>query len=171
VLNLRICAFALAIVFAASPAVAAKVGQAAPPFTLTTFEGEVVALESLRGKVVVLNYWATWCGPCRAELPELDMYKRRHRNADLVIYAVETSSAPKGKLKPLASVLSFPMVTRVKGGGYGKIGGYVPTNYVIDKAGIVRHAKAGAFTAASLEALVTPLLREPAPQSEAAATP
>ena len=149
---------------AATPALAAKVGQAAPDFTVTTFDGRKVALEELRGKVVVLNFWATWCGPCRVELPELDAYVRRHRSDDLVIFAVTTEgSVPAYKLRPLAAAVSFPMATRIKGRGYGLVKGAVPTNYVIDKSGVVRLATAGAFDAQSLESIVTPLLKEPAP--------
>lgn len=152
-------------------ACAAKVGEPAPPFTLTTFDGEIVTSESLRGKVVVLNYWATWCGPCRVELPELDTYKRRRRGADLAVFAIEISGMRRGKLTPLASVLSFPMVSKLKGKGYGTIKGAVPTNYVIDKAGVVRYARAGAFNSAALEALVTPLLAHPVPQVATATSP
>jgi cytochrome c biogenesis protein CcmG/thiol:disulfide interchange protein DsbE len=171
--SLRTCVLALAILFAAGPALAGPkvVGQPAPPFTLTTYDGEQVTLDQLRGKVVVLNYWATWCAPCRVELPELDTYMRRHRSAGVVVYAVEVSGVPRSKLTRLADVVSFPMVSRLKGKGYGKIRGAVPTNYVIDRAGVIRHADAGAFTAGSLEAIVTPLLREPAPKEAAAAAP
>ena len=166
---LRSCVLALALLGAGAPAVAAtKVGDRAPPFTLVTYDGEQVTLEQLRGKVVILNYWATWCGPCRVELPELDTYMRRHRNAGLALYAIEISGVPKHKLGRLASVVSFPMVSRVKGRGYGRLKG-VPTNYVIDRAGVVRHAQAGAFTQAALEKIVTPLLMEPAPKQDVAA--
>jgi cytochrome c biogenesis protein CcmG/thiol:disulfide interchange protein DsbE len=156
---------AASLLLTASPALgAAKVGQPAPDFTVKTFDGRKIALSELRGKVVILNYWATWCGPCRVELPELDAYMRRHRGADLVIFAVATeNSVPESKLRPLAGAISFPMVTRIKGGGYGLVKRAVPTNYVIDKGGVVRVAQAGAFSAPNLEAIVTPLLAEPAP--------
>jgi cytochrome c biogenesis protein CcmG/thiol:disulfide interchange protein DsbE len=166
---LRSCVFALALLASAAPAVAAtKPGDKAPPFTLTTYDGEQVTLDQLRGKVVILNYWATWCGPCRVELPELDAYMRRHKDAGLVVYAVEISGVPKGKLTRLADLVAFPMVQRVKGRGYGRLNG-VPTNYVIDRNGVVRHAKAGAFTRAALEQIVTPLLMEPEPKTVAVA--
>lgn len=165
-------AVALAIVSSATPAFAAKVGQPAPDFTLTTYEGQQVTLESLRGKVVVLNYWATWCAPCRLELPELDKYMRRHRTSPVAVYAVTIdNTVPYSRLKFLGDTLVFPLIQKVKGGSYGTIGGAVPTNYVIDKAGVVRYAKAGAFDARSLEAIVTPLLAETPVQTIAAAAP
>jgi len=162
-----------AALLAAGPAAAKPpgVGDPAPEFTLKTFDGEMIPSSSLRGKVVVLNYWATWCGPCRVELPELDNYMRRHRKAPLAMYAVATEgSVPQYKLRPLASVLSFPMVAKMKVKGLGVMKG-VPTNYVIDKRGVIRYAKAGAFDERSLEAIITPLLAEPAPEVVAAAQP
>jgi cytochrome c biogenesis protein CcmG, thiol:disulfide interchange protein DsbE len=165
-------AVALAVVLSASPAVAASVGKPAPDFTLTTYEGQQITLESLRGKVVVLNYWATWCGPCRQELPELDKYMRRHRAAPVAVYAVTIdNTVPYSRLKFLGDTLVFPLIQKIKGGRYGTIGGAVPTNYVIDRAGVVRYAKAGAFDARSLEAIVTPLLADVPVQTIAAAAP
>jgi cytochrome c biogenesis protein CcmG, thiol:disulfide interchange protein DsbE len=150
---------------------AAKEGRPAPKFVIVTYEGEQVPFESLRGKVVILNYWATWCAPCRNEIPEIDRFVRRHRGAPLAVYAITLdSNVPYSRLRFLGDTLKFPLVEKLKGGGYGTIKGAVPTNYVIDKAGVVRYAKAGAFTAASIEALVGPLLTEPEPTA-AAATP
>ena len=163
---------ALAMLLAASPVMTAKVGKPAPDFTVTTYEGEQVSLESLRGKVVILNYWATWCAPCRLELPEMDKYVRRHRGAPLAVYAVTIDNAvPYSRLRFLADTLAFPLIERLRGGRYGTIGGAVPSNYVIDKAGVVRYAKAGAFTAKSVEAVITPLLSEVPAQTMAAAAP
>ncbi len=146
------------------------VGDAAAPFTLRTFSGTEVMLADLRGEVVVLNYWATWCGPCRAELPAMDAYVRAHPARGLRIFAVATEdSVPPYQLKPLAAALSFPLVKSFRSAGYGIIGNGVPTSYVIDRRGILRYAKAGAFDAASFDALITPLLAEPAPPPAPAA--
>jgi thiol-disulfide isomerase/thioredoxin len=141
----------------------AKVGRPAPPFTVTTFDGRRVTREDLAGKVVVLNFWATWCAPCRIELPMLDRYLRDHPDGDLQLFAVTTEgSVPDSALRPLARQLSFPLATRISGHGYGPLDA-IPTNYVIDRAGIVRWAKSGAFTEDSLGAVVGPLLAARAP--------
>ena len=162
----------LAILLAPTTALAAKVGKPAPPFEVTTYDGQKVSLESLRGKVVILNYWATWCAPCRVEMPQIDTYIRRHRTAPLAVYAVTIdNTVPYTRLKFLADTLAFPLVQKLKGNGYGTIKGAVPSNYVIDKAGVVRYARAGAFSLKDLEQTVTPLLSEPDVTPGASALP
>jgi thiol-disulfide isomerase/thioredoxin len=158
-----VLAGAAASFMATLAAAAPKVGQPAPPFTAVTFDMKTIALADLRGKVVVLNYWATWCAPCRVEIPMMDAYVRKH-SADLVIFAIATeNSVPGYKLRPLADALSFPLIKRLVGRGYGTIGQSVPTNYVIDRTGVLRLAKAGAFDEAGFDALIGPLIAEPPP--------
>lgn len=150
---------------AASPAVAAspKVGAPAPEFHATTLDGERISLEDFRGQVLVINFWATWCGPCKRELPLLDGFLAVNKHHGLRVIAVTTeNSAPVRYLKPLQKVLHFPLARNFRG-GYAPIGGAVPTNFVIDRAGRVRFAAAGAFDLDQLNALLIPLLREPAP--------
>lgn len=140
-----------------------RVGKPAPAFTIVTFDHRTISMSELAGKVVVLNFWATWCAPCRVELPLLDAYVRAHPSDDLKLFAVTTEgSVPDSKLRPLANVLSFPLATRISGAGYGPIGGAVPSNFVIDREGVVRYAKADAFTSQSFDAVVRPLLAESA---------
>ena len=154
----------LACLLAGAPAAAkeAKVGQKAPDFELTLVDGSKVRLSELRGKVVVLNFWATWCAPCKAELPMLDRYYQLRRDAGLRAFAITTEdSVPLFKLKELFSVMSMPSAKRIKG-PYRTLGA-VPTNYVIDRAGVVRYAKAAAFDLDDMNRILVPLLREPAP--------
>lgn len=139
-----------------------KVGKPAPDFKLETFDGRRLTLADFKGKVVVLNFWATWCTPCRREMPLLDGYARVQQSHGLQVLAIATEgSVPEDKLKPIAELVSFPLVRRITG-PYRVLQG-VPTNYVIDKAGVVRWAKAGAFDLDALNQLLIPLLNEPAP--------
>lgn len=154
---------ALALIAAPAAAHAGPVGKPAPKFTIVDYEGRETTQADLKGKVVLLNYWATWCAPCRNEMPAIDTYMRRHRNAPLAVYAITVdNNVPYSRLKFLDDSLVFPLVQKLKGRGYGVLDG-VPTTYVIDKAGVIRHAKAGALDLPRLEALLTPLLAEPDP--------
>jgi thiol-disulfide isomerase/thioredoxin/outer membrane lipoprotein-sorting protein len=69
------------------------IGQAAPDFTLTDLNGKTVSLQSLRGKAVLLNFWATWCGPCVAEMPHLEKLHREYENKGVIILGVDDEGA------------------------------------------------------------------------------
>jgi cytochrome c biogenesis protein CcmG/thiol:disulfide interchange protein DsbE len=152
------CAFATAMP-ASAPV---RVGAPAPPFTITTFAKQKVKLADLRGKVVVINLWATWCGPCKAEMPMMSAFHRRYHDQGFEIYGVTSEdSLPQYQLKRVSELLSYPLA-KMSSSGYEILDG-LPTSYVIDRAGKVRYAKAGAFDKSEFEELILPLLKEPAP--------
>lgn len=158
-------ALASALMASSVSAASLKVGQPAPNFDLVLINGQHVHLSDLRGQVVVLNYWATWCAPCRTELPLLDSYYRlaTSRRWPLKIYAVATEdSVPNSALKPLFKVLTIQPTKRIHGGAFADVEA-LPTNYVIDRAGLLRYAKAGAFDLDDLNTVLVPLMQEPAP--------
>lgn len=158
---------ALAAMAGTAPAETLKVGDRATDFQLTMMDGSKIAMADLRGQVVVLNFWATWCGPCKAELPLLDAYYRMRKANGLRVFAIATEdSLPAFKLKPLFAAMAIPSARRIKG-NYGVMGA-LPTNYVIDRAGVVRYAMTGAFDLDDLNTLLVPLLKEPAPAQTAA---
>jgi cytochrome c biogenesis protein CcmG, thiol:disulfide interchange protein DsbE len=145
------------IAFAGKPS--PVVDAPAPDFQATTFEGRKLSLADFKGQVVVLNFWATWCGPCKQELPLLEDYQRRQHSAGLVILAVATEdSLTPFQLRPLQKLLTLQMVKRFKG-NYGDIK-YLPTNFVIDRKGILRYAESGGFTQEGLDQVLAPMLAE-----------
>lgn len=163
--SIKIIAIMAAALVAAAPVAARQphVGDVAPDFTVTLLDGSQVTRADLQGQVVVINYWATWCVPCKAELPLLDAFYAFQRGHGLRVFAVTTEdSLPVSRLKPLAAVLTLDLVRKFKG-AYGSLGA-VPTNYVIDRSGVIRYAKAGAFTLDELNELLVPLLSEGLPE-------
>ena len=168
--KLLIALSCLALQAAPAQAQSPKIGEPAPPFELTLFDGSKVSLADLRGQVVVIDFWATWCGPCRQELPTLDAYHRILGKHGLRIFAIATEdSVPMNKLRDLFGKLTIDPVRRIKG-PYGIMKG-VPTNYIIDRAGVVRYGAAAAFDLDDLNRLLVPLLNEKAPSSPNPAAP
>ena len=158
----RLIATALLIAAAASSATAARivVGKPAPDFRAVTFDGQKVSLADFKGQVLIVNFWATWCAPCRHELPLLDAYLRFQQSHGLRILAVtDENSVPSSRLKPLAKMVAFQMAWRFSG-PYDNPSAF-PTNYVIDRHGVIRYAQAGAFDLDTLNTVLVPLLKEP----------
>lgn len=148
----------------AQPALAKdpKVGEPAPKLEMTLVDGSKVKLADLRGQVVIINFWATWCVPCRTELPTLDAFYALRKNSGLRVFAVTTEdSLPLFQLKKLFAAMRMSPIRRLNG-PFRDLGA-LPTNYVIDREGRVRYAKAGAFDIDDLNKIVIPLLNEPEP--------
>ena len=138
----------------------------APDFSARIFGGRDVSLADYRGQVLIINFWATWCGPCKVELPLLDGYYRvaDQHGYGLKILAVTTEdSLPLSDLQPLAAKVSFDMARHFHG-PYG-VQKALPTNYIIDRNGILRYAQAGAFNLDKLNELLVPLLQQPKPDT------
>ncbi|MBT2581700.1 redoxin domain-containing protein [Planococcus sp. ISL-109] len=123
-------------------------GELAPDFKLTTLAGEEMRLSDYRGKAVILNFWATWCPPCRAEMPHMqDFYENQQAN-DLEVLAVNLTTEDSG-LSDIESFveefgLGFPIPMDVDG-EVGKLyqAFSIPTSYIIDREGRVRHKIVG----------------------------
>ncbi|MDQ6733599.1 MAG: TlpA family protein disulfide reductase [Nitrospirota bacterium] len=74
----------------------AGAGTALPPFELSTVDGKVIEFSQLRGKVIILNFWATWCGPCKEEMPALDRLSRRFDARDVAVLTITTEHERTG---------------------------------------------------------------------------
>ena len=117
-----------------------EVGFKAPGFTARNLKGHRVQLADHRGQVVILNLWATWCGPCRVEMPGLENLYRRYRSEGLEILAVSLDKGDAGKVQKFTDEyqLSFPILLDTDGEVEGLYNTFtIPTTYVIDKHGMV----------------------------------
>ena len=120
------------------------VNTAAKPFALKTPEGKDISLASHRGKVVLLNFWGTWCKPCLKELPEFDRLYRRYRKHGLVVIAIATDTEPE-KVQEFAT--QRKLATKLALGGQQLADDYessnFPFSFVIDPKGQIRGSYRG----------------------------
>lgn len=119
--------------------------DAAPDFTLQSSTGENVRLAEQRGKVVMLNFWASWCGPCRKEMPLLEAMATRYGEAGFVLYGVnveEDNTDAKKLIKELG--VTFPILydTESKASSLYNVDA-MPTTVVIDRKGQIRYVNRG----------------------------
>jgi cytochrome c biogenesis protein CcmG, thiol:disulfide interchange protein DsbE len=143
---------------------ALHVGAPAPPATLVTLDGQHIATSDLLGRVVILTFWATWCGPCRQELPLLSKYVSEHSKDGLSVLGFSLDGAEDlQKVQAVAQSLHFPvgLLANSTLPGYGRIW-RIPVNFTIDRQGrLVDDGwkdKEATWTAERLENIVTPLL-------------
>jgi thiol-disulfide isomerase/thioredoxin len=148
-------------VAAESTDMAPEVGKLAPTFSLATPEGAPVSLASLRGQVVLVNFWATWCPPCRAEMPAIEAAYERYGGQGFTVVAVTANEQPANVTDFFNSRgLSFPALLddgRVHA-AYRASG--LPSSFFIDRQGVVRAVYRGAMSDAVITSEVERLLAE-----------
>jgi peroxiredoxin len=134
----------------------------APEFTLTALDGSSVALSELEGQVVLVNVWATWCPPCRAEMPAIQAAYEQHREEGFVVLAVNAGedSATVAEFMH-AYNLTFPALldpqNRVSAAYAVNV---MPSSFFIDRQGYVRSVYRGPLSRSVLDGVVTQLLAE-----------
>jgi cytochrome c biogenesis protein CcmG, thiol:disulfide interchange protein DsbE len=134
----------VAIVWLASPfgpaRAAPEIGKAAPALVVNTLDGTMFDLAKLRGKVVLVNYWATWCAPCRKEMPKLDAFYKRYHSRGLEIIGINIDfERDFEKARKAAQAVSYPtaVANAIADDGFGIPKG-VPITWIIDVDGKVR---------------------------------
>ncbi len=140
-------------------------GDRAPPLSLADLSGRQVDVAKLRGKVVAVNFWATWCPPCREEIPELSRFWTESRGKCFEIVGVAEESAREDVAKMAASI-PYPIVVDERAEAISPWGvqGY-PVTFVLDADGNVRQVFTGGVSRRDLEEAVRPLLPATCPAS------
>jgi cytochrome c biogenesis protein CcmG/thiol:disulfide interchange protein DsbE len=134
----------------------------APALELSDLQGAKVDLKDYRGQVVLVNNWATWCPPCRAEMPTLEAYFRDHRDQGFTLIGIEAGD-PQADVAEFVEryQLSFPIWLDPQNESLkGFYNSGLPNSYVIDRGGRVVMGWTGAISREMLEKHLTPLLKE-----------
>ena len=128
----------------------------APDFSLADLDGNTVTLEQMRGRVVLLNFWGTWCGPCRKEIPDFINLMKKYNQDGLEIIGVTLTSGPPENIKAFADKwgINYKLLTDIRGNEtqtvtalYGQATGKritgIPTTFIIDREGIIQKRYVG----------------------------
>ncbi|MDI2590603.1 TlpA family protein disulfide reductase [Pseudomonas sp. N3-W] len=145
------------------PAWAIDVGEQAPDLTAKTLDGQAFDLHKQLGQVVIVNFWASWCEPCREEMPAMEAYYQQHKSEGLKIIAISMDEPEDDQMvHKVMAHYSYPAALQRDAdfSGFGRVW-RMPMTYVIDRQGVVR--KDGSVGEPKidlplLDTLVTPLL-------------
>lgn len=143
---------------------AVEAGSRAPELNARTLDGERLRMRDLRGKVVIVDFWASWCEPCKEELPVLDRLYQRYGDQGLVVVGVSvdrTERNARGFLR--RNSVSFPIIHDADHAIAGRYSPpTMPSSYIVDRRGVIRHVHQGfrSGDAARIEREVRALLQD-----------
>jgi peroxiredoxin len=162
VLNRLAAAAALALLTVALAGATPVPSTVAPAWKLKDVDGNAVTLDQFRGKVVVLDFWATWCPPCRTEIPGYIALQKKYGADGLVVIGVSVDTDGVGPVKKFIKDMGMNYIVVMADddiqNAYGPIGGY-PTTFIIDRDGHIRDKKLGRKPAAQFEKDVLAVLK------------
>lgn len=139
----------------------------APLFSLTALTGEKIHLADFRGKVIILDFWATWCPPCQEGIPDLNRLYKEYRNDGLIVIGISLDRGGPGEVRQFlekrgveyVNVMGSEEVFQAYSGlpGFGKIQG-IPTAFIIDREGRLQKKFVGLTRKQTFEAAIKPIL-------------
>ncbi|WP_240345784.1 peroxiredoxin family protein [Parageobacillus toebii] len=137
-----------------------NVGEVAPDFELLSIMGNKVKLSDLRGNTVILNFWATWCPPCKAEIPEMQKFYENNKNNNVEILAVNLTNSESSPDAVKNFVREKGMTFNILLDKQGEIGNLygvitIPTSYIIDKNGIIRGKYVGPMSYETMDRFIS----------------
>ncbi|WP_139761770.1 TlpA disulfide reductase family protein [Geobacillus sp. LEMMY01] len=135
-------------------------GEVAPDFELLSITGDKIKLSDLRGKTVILNFWATWCPPCRAEMPEMQKFYENNKDSNVEILAVNLTNSERGSNAVSDFVEAKGITFKVVLDEQGDIGNLygaitIPTSYIIDKNGVIRNKYVGPMSYETMDRMIS----------------
>jgi peroxiredoxin len=130
------------------------IGAKAPDFELKTLDGKMVKLSDLQGKKVILNFWATWCPPCKAEMPEMQKYYEEGNDVVILAVNIDPKLDVQGFVDDMAITFTIPLDEEDEVNSIYQVIS-IPTTYFIDTKGIIREKHIGAMTYSHMKNFVS----------------
>ena len=149
-----------------------QIGQSAPDFQLTSSQGNDYTLSDYQGHPVLLNFWATWCGPCVEEMPQLQRVFEANRASGLVVFAVSSEALDQIAEFGADHDLSFPLLVDEGGriSNQYRVSAF-PTSYFIDAQGVIQDIVIGSMDRRGFESHLRPLFDPPLSTATISAIP